>query len=80
MSLYPVLSSLYWMQLILCCSHIVISWANVAIPCAFIIILDAVDIMLFTYRYIMENVAIPCAFIILLDAVDIMLCIHILIS
>ena len=32
MSLYPVLSSLYWIQLILCCSHIVISWKTSLYP------------------------------------------------
>ena len=44
---------------------------SIAIPCAFIIILDAIDIMLCTYIVISwANVAIPCAFIIILDAVD----------
>ena len=51
------------------------------ISCAFIIILDEFDIMLFIHTIISQaNVIVACALNIMLDAVDILLCIHTVIS
>ena len=51
------------------------------ISCAFIIILDAVDIMLCVYTILSQaNAILACALNIMLDAVDILLCIHTVIS
>ena len=51
------------------------------ISCAFIIILDAVGIMLCIHTIISQaNTIVPCALNIMLDAVDILLCIHTVIS
>ena len=51
------------------------------ISCAFIIILDAVDIMLYIHTIIsLANTIVACALNIMLDAVDILLCIHTVIS
>ena len=51
------------------------------ISCAFVIILDAVDIMLCVHTILSQAKAIlACALNIMLDAVDILLCIHTVIS
>ena len=51
------------------------------ISCAFIIILDAVDIMFCIHTIISQaNAIVACALSIMLDAVDILLCIHTVIS
>ena len=51
------------------------------ISCSFIIILDAVDIMLFIHTILSQaNTIVACALNIMLDAVDILLCIHTVIS
>ena len=51
------------------------------ISCAFIIILDAVDIMLCIHTILSQaNAIVACALNIMLDAVDILLCIHKVIS
>ena len=42
------------------CTHIVISWANFAMRCAFIIILDAADIMWYTHIVILRA---KCCFV-----------------
>ena len=51
------------------------------ISCAFVIILDAVDIMLCVHTILSQaNAILACALNIMLDAVDILLCIHTVIS
>ena len=51
------------------------------ISCAFIIILDVVDIMLCIHTILSQaNALVACALNIMLDAVDILLCMHAVIS